>query len=55
MRQLPQARALIRDADDIEDLLEDGVIVSGGMGPPNPRIGGLRAADFITNCPVVGM
>ena len=48
-------RVLIGDADSIEDLLDDGLIVSAGMGPPNPRLGGLRAADFIVNCPVVGM
>ena len=49
-------RELIGDSDDVADLLEDGLITSGGMGPPNNgRLGGLRAADFIVNCPVIGM
>jgi len=48
-------RQLIDDADDIEDLLADGLITSAGMGPSNPRLGGLRATEFIVNCPVIGM
>jgi len=28
---------------------------TGSMGPPNPSLSGLRAAGFISNCPVVGL
>ena len=39
--------------EDIVDAVEEGLIVSGGAGPANPALGGLRAAGFIVNCPVV--
>ena len=28
---------------------------TGSMGPPNPSLSGLRAAGFISNCPVVAL
>jgi hypothetical protein len=38
--------------DEVADAFEDGLIVSGGDGPRNPSLGGLRAANAISNCPV---
>lgn len=35
--------------------VRDGLIVSGGMGPMNPDLGGLRAAGVIVNCPLISM
>lgn len=35
------------------DLFEDGLITSGGMGPCNESLEGLRALPGISNCPVV--
>lgn len=46
-------RELLTETDKLEDFLEDGLITSGGFGPPNPRLGGLRAAGFIVNCPIL--
>ena len=48
-----QERVLIDHHDDIADGFEDGFITSGGMGPANPELGGLRAAGFIVNCPIM--
>ena len=41
--------------DDIADAVEDGLIISVGAGPANPVLGGLRAAGFIVNCPIVAL
>ncbi len=46
-------RVQLRDHDDVADLFEDGLIVSGGMGPRNEGLEGLRALPGISNCPVV--
>ncbi len=32
-----------------------GQLTSGGMGPANPSLGGLKAAPFISNCPTVAV
>lgn len=32
-----------------------GQLESGGTGPANPSLGGLRAAGFISNCPTVAV
>ncbi len=32
-----------------------GRLTSGGTGPANPSLGGLRAASFISNCPTVAI
>lgn len=37
----------------IADLVEAGLLVNGGQGPANPALGGLKAADFIVNCPIL--
>lgn len=46
-------RFLLDDKDIVADEVEEGRIVSGGTGPAMPDIGGLRAAGFIVNCPVI--
>lgn len=48
-------RTQLRDHDVIADLVRDGTLVSFGNGPANPSLGGLRAAGFISNCPVVAI
>lgn len=46
-------RTLLTDHDDIADLVEGGLVTSGGGGPANASLGGLRALPGISNCPVV--
>ncbi len=46
-------RTQIRDIDDVADLVQDGLITSGGNGPANAELGGLRAANFVINCPIM--
>ena len=41
--------------DDIAEAVNDGLVVSVGAGPANPTLGGLRAAGFIVNCPVMAL
>jgi len=48
-------RRQLRDHDEIADLVRQGVLVSGGDGPANPSLGGLRAGKFISNCPVIAI
>lgn len=48
-------RTLLTDADDIADLLEEGAIASGGGGPGNAGLNGLRTLPAISNCPVVAV
>jgi hypothetical protein len=50
-------RRQLRDHEDIADLFKQGVLVSAtfSAGPPNPSLEGLRAAGFISNCPVVAL
>ena len=50
-----EERILLDHHREIADGVEDGLIVSGGMGPENPELGGLRAAGFIVNCPIMTM
>ncbi len=40
---------------DIADAVADGWLTSTGTGPANPELGGLKAAGFIVNCPVMAM
>jgi hypothetical protein len=49
------ARKLLDHHRDVADAVLEGLIVSGGAGPQNPELGGLRAAGFIVNCPVMAM
>lgn len=46
-------RVQLRSHKDVADLFEEGLIVSGGMGPRNESLEGLRALPGISNCPVV--
>lgn len=46
-------RRLVDHHEVIAELVESGLLVSGGEGPPNPALGGLRAAGFIVNCPIM--
>ncbi|MCA1709809.1 MAG: hypothetical protein LC808_43630, partial [Actinobacteria bacterium] len=48
-------RRQLRDHEEIADLVRQGVLVSGGNGPANPSLEGLRAGGFISNCPVVAI
>ncbi len=48
-------RQRIEHHEDIADLVEDGWVVSGGNGPRNPELGGLRAGGFIVNCPIMAI
>lgn len=43
----------LTDHDDVADLFEDGVLASGGTGPANESLAGLRALPGVSNCPVV--
>ncbi len=46
-------RNRLTSADEIADAVEEGLVVSLGTGPRNPELGGLRAADMISNCPIM--
>ncbi len=46
-------RVRLTDHDDVADLFKDGVLTSGGTGPANESLEGLRALPGISNCPVV--
>lgn len=48
-------RRLLTDADDVADLFEEGPITSGGAGPRNAGLEGIRALPGISNCPVVAV
>jgi hypothetical protein len=48
-------RSLMDHHQDVADAVLDGLIISGGTGPMNEELGGLRAAGFIVNCPVMAM
>lgn len=46
-------RVRLTDHEDVADLFEDGLLISGGTGPRNESLEGLRALPGISNCPVV--
>lgn len=46
-------RRRIDHHQDVIDLFTAGKLVSGGAGPANPGLGGLQAAGFQVNCPVM--
>ncbi len=48
-------RILLDHHDDIIDKVETSLIISGGMGPKNHELGGLKAAGFIVNCPIMAL
>lgn len=47
-----QRRRLTSDGE-VRNAFRDGLVRSGGTGPANESLGGLQAADFISNCPIV--
>lgn len=47
--------ALLTHHAEIAKAVADGLLTSGGMGPANPDLGGLRAAGFIVNCPIIAV
>ncbi len=48
-------RTRLTDAEEVADLFEEGLITSGGAGPRNASLEGLRALPGISNCPVVAI
>ena len=40
---------------DVAGAVQHGLVTSGGNGPANKDLGGLRAAGFISNCPIVAV
>lgn len=47
------ARVRLEDHEDVADLFAEGLLTSGGTGPPNASLEGLRSLPGISNCPVV--
>lgn len=45
-------RERLTGTGELENAIKKGYVVSGGDGPRNPSLGGLRAANGISNCPV---
>lgn len=48
-------RVRLTDADKVAKLFEEGLITSGGAGPRNAGLEGIRALPGISNCPVVAV
>ncbi len=48
-------RVRLTHHDQVADAVQKGLIVSAFNGPANPDLGGLRAAGFIVNCPIMAM
>lgn len=48
-------REQLSSESDIRNAVQKGLVVSGGAGPRNDSLEGLRAADAISNCPVVAI
>lgn len=46
-------RVRLTDHDDVADLFAESALTSGGGGPANASLNGLRALPGISNCPVV--
>lgn len=46
-------RTRLRSGDEVAAAARAGWLTSAGTGPRNDSLGGLRAAGFISNCPVV--
>jgi hypothetical protein len=46
-------RKLLTSTDEVIDEVKAGRIESGGEGPPNKSLAGLRALEAISNCPIV--
>lgn len=48
-------RVRLTDADEVADLFQEGLITSGGTGPRNAGLGGIRALPGISNCPIIAV
>ena len=48
-------RTRLTDAEEVADLFEEGLITSGGAGPRNASLEGLRALPGISNCPIIAV
>jgi len=48
-------RKRLTSSAQIAAAVRAGRLTSGGTGPANPSLGGLRAANFISNCPTVAI
>lgn len=46
-------REQLTSESEIANAVQKGFVLRGGPGPANEKLGGLRAAGFISNCPVV--
>lgn len=46
-------RRRLDDDSEVVDEFEEGNLASTGTGPPNPSLGGIRANNAISNCPIV--
>ena len=49
------ARKRLTSAGQIAAEVRAGRLTSGGTGPANASLGGLKAAGFISNCPTVAI
>jgi hypothetical protein len=49
------ARTLLTSSAEVVDLVESGDLTSGGEGPANAELAGLRSAELISNCPTVAI
>ncbi len=48
-------RKRLTSSTEIPPLVKSGDIVSGGTGPADPSLGGLKSAGFISNCPTIAV
>jgi hypothetical protein len=46
-------RVRLESFSEVANAVADGQIVSGGAGPSNDKLKGLRAGGFIVNCPII--
>lgn len=46
-------RARLSSFDQVAGRVSDGQIVSGGGGPGNDKLNGLKAGGFVVNCPII--
>ncbi len=49
------ARTRLTHHDEIARAAINGLLDTGGTGPQNPDLGGLRASGFLVNCPIMAL
>lgn len=49
------ARTRLTHHDEIARAAINGLLETGGSGPQNPDLGGLRASGFLVNCPIMAL